>query len=242
MLVKKKEIAKQLQAEIDALQGLGKTYSYAQQGFAPFSSAFPGNVFPLGTLHEFSSYTPDAAASTNGFITALTGKLMKGNGLCLWIGREKKVFAPALKQFGIEPDRIIFVHTSKLKDALWTVEEALKCEAFTAVIGEMPQLGFSESRRLQLAVERSGVTGFLHRNAPLTENSVACTARWKVSPLPSEATGNLPGLGQSCWRVQLVKVRNGKPHSWEIVWSANQFRQLKAKQALRPSFIEKQVG
>lgn len=243
MTAEKRDIAKRLQAEINAMQGLGKSSAEkATDGFAPFNAAFPNNAFPTGTLHEFSSYEPAASASTEAFMAALSGKLMKEGSLCLWVESQKNIFPPSLKQFGLEPDRIVFIHAPKLKDALWTIEEALKCEAFTTVIGELPKLGFTESRRLQLAVERSGVTGFLHRQGAVTENSVACVARWKIEPLPSQAYGNLPGIGHSAWNVQLLKVRNSKPDSWHISWFNSQFHSLTAKQHSLSSITQKQVG
>lgn len=51
----------------------------------------------------------------------------------------------------------------KTKDSLWAIEEALKCNALIAVVGEITELTFNDSRRLQLAVEKSHVTGFIHR-------------------------------------------------------------------------------
>ena len=241
--IDKKEIAKRLQAKINAMQGMEKLSDVpANPAFEPFASAFPGHVFPKGAIHEFISYEPADAASTNGFITALTGKFMKTGGLCLWIGNERKIYATGLKHFGIEPDRIVFIHVNKPKIALWIIEEALKCEALTAVIGEIRELGFTESRRLQLAVEQSGVTGFIHRYQPQSENAVACTTRWKITPLPSIIHDHLPGLGPACWDIQLLKVRNGRPNHWQISWSDAQFLPLDDKKFSIPSRPERYAG
>lgn len=222
--VDKKLVAKMLQARIDAMQGLGKlSETPANTGLSPFNRAFPDGVFPMGTLHEFVSYEPAHAASTNGFIAALTAKIMRNDGLCLWISSENKTYPVGLKYFGMEPDHVVFIHATKPKDKLWIIEEALKCEALGVVIAEMKELGFTESRRLQLAVERSGVTAFIHRYAPRFQNSVACTARWQITPLPSITIDGLPGLGYSCWNVALLKVKNGRPDAWKIGWISGQF-------------------
>jgi protein ImuA len=239
----KKEIVRQLQAKINALQGLGKVAPEpVTPGLAPFSAAFPGNVFPTGTIHEFISFEEANAASTTGFITAVAGKLMKDGGLCLWVGNEKKAFPPGLKHFGLEPDRVVFINASHTKDALWIIEEALKCEALTAVIGEVKELGFTESRRLQLAVEHSGVTGFIHRYCPRVENAVACTTRWKVTSIPGIPQDSLPGVGYSSWDVQLLKVRNGRPHSWQVTWQAKSFVQPSYKHYVLPLPNERYTG
>jgi protein ImuA len=222
----KRELAKALQAKINAMQGLGKlSEDPAACKLAPFTTAFPGQIFPVGAIHEFISYEPADAAATSGFITALAGKFMKDGGLCLWIGNGRKVFPSALKHFGLQPDRIVFISTTKPKDALWIIEEALKCEALTAVISEIRELGFTESRRLQLAVERSGVTGFIHRYSPRAENATACTARWKITPLPAVIDDGLPGVGYSAWNVELLKVKNGRPASWQVSFSGDSFHE-----------------
>jgi protein ImuA len=241
--IKKQEIAKQLQAKINAMQGLGKLSSEtAGNRFAPFDAAFPGNVFPTGAIHEFISYEPANAASTNGFISAVTGKLMKDGGLCLWIGNGRKLFPSGLKYFGLEPDRIVFINVLRVKDALWVIEEALKCEALTAVIGEVKELSFTDSRRLQLAVEHSGVTGFIHRYCPRVENAVACTTRWKINSIPSITEDNLPGVGHSSWDIQLIKVRNGRPHSWQVNWQCKSFAPLADKYFALTSINELATG
>lgn len=217
-------IARQLQADINAMQGMGKIiHEPAQSGLAPFTAAFPGKVFPLGAVHEFISYEASGAAATTGFITAVAGKLAKEGSLCIWVAGGHKIFPAGLKHFGLEPDRIVFISTTRPKEALWIIEEALKCEALTAVIGEVRELSFTDSRRLQLAVENSGVTGFIHRYCPKAENAVACTTRWKITALPSTAGEGLPGVGHSTWYVELLKVRNGKLHSWQVSWQGNSF-------------------
>jgi protein ImuA len=237
------QMARQLQAKINAMQGLGKPGNEpATAGLAPFTAAFPGTVFPTGAIHEFISYEAANAASTSGFITAVTGKLIKKGGLCLWVGNGRKVFPAGLKHFGLEPDRMVFINAPRVKDALWIIEEALKCEALTAVIGEVKELSFTDSRRLQLAVEHSGVTGFIHRYCPRVENAVACTTRWKITSLPGSSVGGLPGVGHSSWDVQLLKVRNGRPHSWQVSWTDKSFAPLADKHFIIPLLNELPTG
>jgi len=241
--IEKLEIAKLIQAEINAMQGLGKLSSEpAGKGLAPLTAAFPNNVFPTGAIHEFISYEPANAASTNGFIAAVTSKLIKDGGLCLWVGNERKIFPPGLKHFGLEPDRVVFINVPRVKDALWIVEEALKCAALTAVIAEVRELNFTDSRRLQLAVEHSGVTGFIHRYCPRAENAVATTTRWKIISIPAIIQDSLPGVGYSSWNVQLLKVRNGRPHEWLVSWQDKQFTPITSKLFIPSQLNERYTG
>ncbi len=226
-LAEKNDVIQQLQKEVLSLQGY-KRASGSQSiktGLGLMERAFPGKTFPIGAVHEFISNAIEDTASTNGFIAGLIGKLMQG-GACLWVSSKRTIFPPALKIFGIEPERIIFIDLAKQKDVLWSIEEALKCESLAAVVGELNELSFTESRRLQLAVEQSNVTGFIHRYNPKSENTVACTTRWKVKPLASVTESGMPGLGFPRWNVQLLKVRNGKPGSWQIEWSAGNFQHI----------------
>lgn len=189
----------------------------------PVEAAFPNNTFPTGTIHEFLGIETEQAAACTGFMAALLGKLMQNEGICVWISTSRKLFPPALKAFGIEPDRVIFVDLKREKDALWAIEEALKCEGLAAVIGELKEISFAQSRRLQLTVESSRVTGFILRTDAHKLNTTACTARWEINSLPSDPGSDIPGLGFPRWQVELLKVRNGHPGTWQIEWAEGRF-------------------
>ena len=98
------------------------------------------------------------------------------------------------------------------------MEEALKYDGLAAVIGEIDELSFTASRRLQLAVEQSRVTGFVIRRHSNSLHTTASVARWKITSLPSEP-GDIPGVGFPRWNVELLKVRNGKPGQWQVEYA-----------------------
>lgn len=225
-LANKYEVFRHLQKEIIRLSCTKQASPLpATIGLQVFEPAFPNSRFPATAVHEFISYRPEASAATNGFIAALLNHLIPTESICLWISNATHIFPPALKLFGLHPHRFIFIHLSNPKDLFWTVEEALKCSAIACVVGELKNLSFTESRRLQLAVEGSGITGIIHRYQPLQENTLACLTRWKIQPLSSE-TAELPGVGFPKWQVTLSKVRNGRPQQWEIEWANNQFHEV----------------
>jgi protein ImuA len=141
----------------------------------------------------------------------------------LWISSSRTLFPPALKSFGLEPDRFIFIDLQKEKEVIWAMEEALKCEALSAVVGEIREIDFTASRRLQLAVEQSRVTGFILRNNYRNLNTTACVSRWKITPLSSESVDELPGIGFPKWKVELVRMRNGRSGVWDIQWVEGRF-------------------
>jgi protein ImuA len=213
-----------LQTDILRLQGFKPANSSAVDlGLGPITNAFPNTSFPLGCVHEFVAVSKEDAAATNGFIAGLLGSLLSTSGIALWISACRSVFPPSLKQFGIEPDRFIFIDLHNEKDVLWAIDEALKCGALTAVVGELSEMSFTESRRLQLATEQSKATGFIIRTKQNKINTTACVSRWKISSLPSEPVDDLPGIGFPKWKVELLRIRNGKAGSWNLQWINGQF-------------------
>ena len=224
MPVKKADIIAELQTDILRFEGFKPSGDHAVDlGLGPISNAFQNSTFPLGAVHEFLSAKVEDAAATSGFITGLLAPLMRNSGTALWISSSRTIFPPALQLFGIQPDRFIFIDLRNEKDILWAMEEALKCGALTAVVGEIREMSFTASRRLQLAVEQSQVTGFILRHDPRKMNTTACVSRWKISPLPSKPIANgtaddLPGIGFPQWRVELLRIRNGKTGVWDISW------------------------
>jgi protein ImuA len=228
----KNEIIQKLKSEILLLQGFkaGIVNDDTDIGLGPIAKAFPTQTFLTGAIHELISDQAENAVATNGFISAVAGRLMRESGCCVWVSNRRTVFPPALRQFGMQPDRVLFADVHTQKEALWVIEEALKCNMLTAVIGEIAELSFADSRRLQLAVEKSKVTGFIHRYRPRTENTTACVTRWRIRPTVSITPDDMPGMGFPCWDIQLLKVRNGQPGRWLLEWRGA-FRHLSQKPA-----------
>ncbi len=221
MPAEKADIISQLQKDILRLQGFrSKSADITPDiDLGPVNTAFPNAIFPTGAVHEFLCAVKEHSAAATGFVSALAGNLMRHGGACIWISVARTLFPPSLKTFGIEPDKVIFIDLQRIKDALWVLEEALKCEGIAAVIAEIPEISFTQSRRLQLVVEQSKVTGFILRTSPRNANTTASVSRWKITPLPSELEEGMPGVGLPRWHVELLKVRNGRPGVWKMEWA-----------------------
>lgn len=224
----KSEILAQLKKEILPLQGYKPVtrLQASAMGLGPLLYAFPGAQFPLGAIHEFICNDNESLSATGAFVTGLSSSLVQNSGAVIWISAARKVFPPAIMNFGIDPSRIIFVDIRSQKDLLWSMEEALKCDGLAAVMAELPELDFTSSRRLQLAVEQSGVTGFIFRTRVRKLNTTASIARWRVEPVPSSFYNDMPGVAFPRWNVELLKVRNGKPGQWQLEWRGKQFRHI----------------
>ncbi|MGF7082731.1 ImuA family protein [Mucilaginibacter sp. UYCu711] len=221
----KQHIINKLQKDILQWQGFTppKAGMLKGIGLGPIEAAFPNGVFPTGNIHEMICPTPEQAAATSGLMGGITAFLMKNGGACLWISNGRKLFPPALMTFGVVPDKVIFIDVARERDVLWAMEEALKCEGIAAVIAEVREISFAQSRRLQLAIESSKVTGFLLRTDPSKLGTTTCVARWQITSLPSRLIDELPGVGHPRWQVNLLRVRNGNPGSWKLEWADSGF-------------------
>lgn len=229
-----------LQQEILSLQGFRRPLESERMdtGLGIMNKAFPNSTFPVNAVHEFLSDTKENAAATTGFMAGLLHVLMP-KGACLWVSTTRTLFPPALQLFGVTPDQVIFVDVTNNRDALWVIEEGLKADTLAAVVGEIKDLSFTESRRLQLAVEASHVTGFIHRNMLRSAQTVACVSRWKVTPLKSLAEEGMPGVGFPQWNVELSKIRNGKPGVWQVEWNRGGFSVAGQMQPVRTVTMRK---
>jgi protein ImuA len=221
----KADIIAQLQKDILPLQGYKPLQNMQADplGLEEINASFPQKTFPLAAIHEFVCEGKEDLAAAEGFISGILSSLNRNGGASMWIGISQHVFPPALKSFGLDPERILFVQMKREKDVLWAMEEALQCNGINAVIAELKDLSFNTSRKFQLAVEKSGVTGFIIRDHPRNLNTTASISRWKITPLSSSSMDNLPGVGFPRWQVDLNKIRNGKPGSWHVEWAYGKF-------------------
>lgn len=195
-------------------------------GLGLIENAFPHQTFPSGAIHEFLCGRDYQTSASCGFLCGLLKQLMLQGGYSIWISSKRNIYPPALKQFGLDPGRILFIDLDREKEILWVMEECLRSQGVKAVVAELRDLNFTQSRRLQLAVEASHVTGFILRDDQQKISSTASAARWRIKPLPSNLEEGLPGVGFPRWKVELLKVRNGNPGVWEVEWSGNEFHIL----------------
>jgi len=226
-LHQKAATVQQLQREILSLQGGAvRSGGHIRAGLGKLEDAFPQGIFPTAAIHEFLSNGYASAAATSGFLAGLLQKFIGGDAPCIWVSTQRTIYPPALAAFGVAPERIVFVDAASERDALWATEEALKCAGLAAVVCEVSELSFTASRRLQLAVEDSRVTGFIHRCNPRQVGTNACVARWRITPVESVPEDGLPGVGHPRWSVELQKIRNGRPGAWHLEWTGKDFRHV----------------
>jgi len=183
-------------------------------------SCLPGGGLALGALHE-------VAGGRNGAIDAAASALFaagvaaRTRGPILWCVTRADLFAPALSQAGLAPDRLIYFEAGSEKDVLGAFEEGLRHGGFGAVVGEVGRLSMTASRRLQLCAEDTATLGLVVRRWRRQSDAVdlgqptAAATRWRVTALPSSPLP-VAGVGRARWRVELIRCKAGECADFEL--------------------------
>jgi len=193
-------------------------------GVAALDSALGGGL-AARRLHEI---VPDGVfhlGAAAGFALALAGRVTR-RGAIVWIQQGLAAleggapYGPGLEPFGVAPSRLLILSAARAKDALWAMEESLRCRGVAAVIGELAEAGeaagLTETRRLNLAAEEDGALPLLLRQKPLAGAS-ACATRWIVRGAPGTGDG-FGGIGRIAWALALEKNRDGPCGAWRMEW------------------------
>lgn len=205
-----------LRRTLAAAEGFGKPGAVLPFGLCVIDDALPWGGLPLAALHEVEGAGgdgEDGAAAT--FLAGILARLAPARPV-LWCLQSPDLHAPGLALAGLAAQRLLLVRAPNERELLWAMEEGLRSPVLAAVVGEVETLSITASRRLQLAAEASGVTGFvLHRGDAMAAASAAVT-RWRVAAVPCAPIAGEPGIGRPRWRLELLRCRGGMPAAWEV--------------------------
>jgi protein ImuA len=133
---------------------------------------------------------------------------------------------------GLPTQNLIHVEARDARDALWAMEEGVRCSCLSAVIGELwgdpKALDFTATRRLAVAAERSGTPCWLVRlggNANLS----GARMRWRLASAPSllnPLDPRAPGI--PAWDAELFRARAMPAGHWTLAHEADRFHLVAA--------------
>jgi protein ImuA len=129
------------------------------------------------------------------------------------------LYGPGLDLMGLPMERLVILRVPRPRDALWAMEEALKCRAAGTVVAELAgEPDLTATRRLALAAREGGGLGLiLHQSiCPSPPPSTAMT-RWEVASARGERD-RFGGLGPVTFALSLVKNRRGRTGQWRLSW------------------------
>lgn len=188
-------------------------------GLAAIDRALPGGGLARGAVHELMPPDPGDGAAT-AFLAVIVGRLAAAgcDGPVLWVSARGDLFAPGVLAYGWRPERLLQVRVRTVADALWVMEDGLRCAALAAVAGDVGDLDFAVTRRLQLAAAGHGVPLLLHRPWRRTLVPSAAATRWRVAAAPAPCPTAAPETGDPVWRLDLVRCRGGRPGHWTVAF------------------------
>jgi protein ImuA len=195
-----------LRARLERLEGGGR----AVAGLVAIPG-LPGGGLARAALHEVLAAAPGCGAA---FAAVLLGR---SGGTVLWIASAAdglQAWPPGLAGCGLDPADLTLVRAERPQDALWAMEEALRCPAVAgvalALAGGLP---LTATRRLQLAAEAGRALGLLLRPEAMAAEPSAALTRWRVAPLPAADSPR--------WRLELLRAKGSAPDGpWTLAWQA----------------------
>jgi len=173
-------------------------------GFRELDDHLPGGGWPAAALTEI--VLEHYGIGELGLLMPVLARLGQpptsgqAAGWILWIAPPFIPYAPALRKYGIDLERVLLVHASSgHQDGLWAMEQALRTGSCAAVLAWVRSADETALRRLQLAAEEGGCWAVLFR--PLTALQQRSPAALRIRLLPA---GRLI-------QIEILKCRGGRP-------------------------------
>src|SRR5690606_18417246 len=220
----------------EKLAALRRELEAATAGLAPgvshFSTGAPavdgalGRGLARGAMHEIHPQACGDATAAAAFGLALALRAAEARPI-VWVRQSVidiemgGLNGEGLREFGLDPGRVILIRPHAAADVLRAAEEAARCEPLGAVViepwGAPKVLDLTATRRLALAAERSGVTLVMVRSGATPTPSAALT-RWEISAAPS-APLEADAPGGPAFAITLARARRGAAGGpWRVEW------------------------
>lgn len=184
-------------------------------GIRSLDRLLPEGGLPTASVVEWVSDAPGLSATS----IALTcvAEFIRLPGAFAVLDPDRKFHPIALPSFGIPLSRLLLIHPAERSDVLWSLEQVARCSGVRVVMADVDGVSTTALRRLQLAVERSGVTVFLMRPASALRQSSWADLRFRIQCV--KFSKRIVDNGDPVRRltVQLVHSRNVARQSGRVV-------------------------
>ena len=191
-------------------------------GVADIDAALGGGL-TRATLHELSA-APLHLGAAAGFALTLAALASEQAKQTLWIATDfgmletGALYGPGLDQIGLDTERLLVVRVARPIDALFAMEEALKCRALSAVVAELARRGRSHR---DAAAHARGARGRRARPAAAPQASDAPSAALHAlagrAPRQACRTSSAAS-GRTAFHLSLTRNRRGPCGAWTLSW------------------------
>lgn len=223
------ETIRSLRRQLVSSQQTQSSQQHVPTGLQSLDKLLPGGGLPTSSLIEWIGN--DAGQATASIALRSLAAMLTLPG-CLAVIDERHDFHAAATQLqGIPLSRVLLVRpprcpvaattgsaspsrfvrrsTATHSDALWALEQAARCPGVRVVLYWLDRCSSAVLRRIQLAVERSGVTVMLIRSTSVLGQPSFADLRLHVQTEPPFAQHSLQNRAYS---VRLLRSRHGLHH------------------------------
>jgi protein ImuA len=193
----------------------------------------PHGGLPTGCIHEVKG---TSLAGALAFSSILSARIAGDHGNILYIAPDRSLHPIGLLPYGVKLDRFLYVSVPRSQDLAWAMMEALRCAQVSAVMTVLDGVDLTASRRLQIAAENSGATGFFLGHASSAPIASPLT-RWKISARGRSGQR----FDEPVWMLDLLYCRGGRPGNWMVEWR-NQKLHTGAAHQVEQAAIEALAG
>jgi protein ImuA len=117
-----------------------------------------------------TQYIAEGDGSAAGSLS-LIAVAHRSQGPIVVVARSNQFYPPSAAALGIPLDRLIWVRPTSRRDAVWSIDQALRCRSVACVWAMVDErLDPRDARRIQLAAETGGTPAILVRPAAAARN------------------------------------------------------------------------
>jgi len=205
---------------------------YLSTGYKVLDRLLPYGGYQPGTLVEWLSPALGSAAGTLALVSAR--QAAAAGGALVVIDEGGDFYPPAAAGLGVDLGRTIVVRVSQRRDAIWAIDQALRCRGVAAVLAWTAVSDSRTWRRWQLAAEEGGSLGLLLRACDVRGAPAWAEVRWWVEGLAPRNEEERIGADRRRVRVELARCRSiGRRGMVEVELGAGEFP---SAEILRPEF------
>jgi protein ImuA len=213
-----------LRQQIDRLEDARRRFSRTISIEDSVDQLLPHGGLSAGCIHEVKG---SGLANAIVFASILSSRLAGNTGNVIYLAPDRSLHPLGLLPYSVNLDRFFYISIKRKRDLNWAVMEVLRCSQVSSVIAIVDGLNLTESRRLQLAAEASGVTGFL-LGAANSEPIASPITRWKISSVKARADQR---FDEPVWSVDLLYCRGGRPGNWTLEWRGHALKTMRVPQS-----------
>jgi len=120
-------------------------------------------------------------------------------------GRDRHFYPPAAQALGVDVSRMVVLRPRNAQDAVWGMDQVLRCRRVGGVWGRWDRLDSRVFRRLQLAAEEGEALGMVVRPGGRRDEPSWAHLRLLVTGLCMAGSGE--SMSERRWRVEVLRRR-----------------------------------